>query len=298
MDQSLLYFFNHTLATPALDVIMFVITLIAPFVYPAVGFALLVSPKARRTGWAILFTTALCLGITLAFQFLVLRPRPIETIADLRIILAPPNFPSYPSGHASCAFAFAVLVGLRRRKAWYWGLGLLAASIIALSRIYLGMHYPSDIVAGAILGIGTGAVGYGLILAPRISPRQTLQWLFFLQLAIILLGTHMAYLDILPWRYMRWPMADKVLHMLVLGGISFWLNLWLNGRAVRVWKWHLPVAVILPFGLALIEECLQSLSPVRTFDLLDLTADLLGMTLMYVFSNLVLVRMNLLKPAN
>ena len=304
MDQSLLYFFNHTLANPVLDVIMLAITLVAPFIYPVIGIAMLLSPRTRRMGWAVLLTTAFCLGLTLIFQFGVLRPRPAEAVAGLRLIWPPPNFPSYPSGHASCAFAIAVLFGLRWRKAWVWAIGLVLASVIAISRVYLGMHYPTDIVAGMILGIGVGATGYGVLAAPRASahaqssPRETLKWLFFTQLAIILVGTHLAYLNLVPWRFLSWPMADKVMHALLMGGISFWLNLWLNGRTTHVGRWNIPLAVLLPFSLALVEECLQSLSPVRTFDLLDLTADLLGMSLMFLLSSTLLSRMRRLTPAS
>ena len=297
MDPSLLYFFNHTLANPALDAVLLVITLIAPFIYPIIGIAMLLSARTRRMGWAVLFTTALCLGLTLIFQFAVLRPRPAEVIPNLRLIWPPPDFPSYPSGHASCAFAIAVLFGLRWRKVWVWAIGLALASIIAISRVVLGMHYPTDIVAGAILGIGVGATGYGLLAEPRSSPRETLRWLFFTQLAIILVGTHLAYLDLVPWRFLSWPMADKVMHALLMGGAAFWLNLWLNGRTARVWRWLIPLAVLLPFSVAFIEEVLQSFSPVRTFDLLDLAADLLGMSLMFGLSNILLSRFNRLRPS-
>ena len=298
MDQSLLYFFNHMLANSIFDAVLLVITLIAPFIYPVLGIAMLFSPRARRMGWAVLFTTALCLGLTLVFQFAVLRPRPAEVVADLRLIWPPPNFPSYPSGHASCAFAIAVLFGLRWRKAWVWAIGLVLASIIAISRVYLGMHYPTDIVAGAILGIGVGATGYGLLAAPRTSPRETLRWLFFTQLAIILVGTHLAYMNLVPWRFLSWPMADKVMHALLMGGAAFWLNLWMNGRTARVWRWLIPLAVLLPFSVAFADEILQSFSPVRTFDLLDLAADLLGMSLMFILSRRVLSRFKRLDPTS
>ena len=100
----------------------------------------------------------------------------------------------------------------------------------------------------------------------------------------------MAYLNLVPWQYLRWPFADKFFHALLFGAISFWLNLWLRGRALHVSRWELPVSIVIPFSVALIEECLQSLSPYRTFDLFDLACDLLGMSLACWLSNKVLQR--------
>lgn len=63
---------------------------------------------------------------------------------------------SFPSSHASVSFAFAVATALAARH-WYWALpALTIAALISWSRIYLGLHFPSDIVAGALVGAASG----------------------------------------------------------------------------------------------------------------------------------------------
>jgi undecaprenyl-diphosphatase len=79
------------------------------------------------------------------------RPRPYETHpASDHLLSAPSPDPSFPSDHAAAAFAiaFAVLAFSRRGGLVF----LAAATLIGLSRIALGMHYPSDVVSGALVG--------------------------------------------------------------------------------------------------------------------------------------------------
>ena len=65
---------------------------------------------------------------------------------------------SFPSSHASVSFAFAVATALAARH-WYWVLPALAvAALISWSRIYLGLHFPSDILAGALVGAASGGL--------------------------------------------------------------------------------------------------------------------------------------------
>ena len=143
--------------------------------------------------------------------------------------------------------------------------------MIAASRVYLGHHFPSDVLAGALLGSCCGATCYGLHTTRRVG------WLVWLQGAIAILATHMAYLGILPWRYLSWPYADKVMHALLLGSIGLWLNLLLKGRTVRIAAWRVPLAIAAPFAAACVEECLQASSPLRAFDMLDLACDMAGL---------------------
>jgi undecaprenyl-diphosphatase len=279
MDLTVLTFFNQTLANPWLDGVVLGITTIGFLSLPLLGFLLLARQQERPVGVAILVGVVVGIGLALIFQYLSMRPRPDFA----RHILPPPNFPAYPSGHATAAFSTALIIGLAYRRRLWWVVGLTGASLIALSRVYLGYHYPSDIISGIILGMAVGAGSYGLIV-----PRQTLlercQWLLWLQVAIALLVTQMAYLNILPLYLLDWPMADKVLHLLLIGSIAFWLNLWLKGRTVAIGRWAIPLAVLIPFTIALAEEIAQAFSPLRTASLWDLSSDAIGLLLFWWLS--------------
>ena len=272
MDTSLLILLNQTLAHPLLDSLMIVITRGGLLLLPLIGLILLMLPQHRRVGLAILVSLLAGLSLTLVFQYTALRPRPV----DVRLIIEQSNYPAYPSGHATAAFCVAgVLLLAYRRHLWQIGF-LVGASLIALSRVYLGQHYPSDVIGGAILGTAVGAASYGLIV-PQQPWRLRLSWLLWLQVAIALTVTQMAYLGILPSHLLRGPFTDKVLHFLLIGSIAFWLNLWLNGRGVYVGTWLIPLALLVPFSLAMLEEGIQIFSPLRTADLVDLSSDLIGL---------------------
>lgn len=90
-----------------------------------------------------------------ATKELIGRARPCHVLSwASAVYVAPPENPSFPSGHSAGSFAFAAFVFMLHRR---WGLlaGVVAA-LIGLSRIALGVHYPSDVVAGAILGTTIG----------------------------------------------------------------------------------------------------------------------------------------------
>jgi hypothetical protein len=169
------------------------------------------------------------------------------------------------------AAAMAVLVWLAFGRRWgSAALGLAAA--VAVSRVYQGHHYPSDVLGGALLGAGLGAAAYGLFIGQRPVGR----WLLWPQLALIALASELAYLGYIP-AWVQQIGADKLLHFGMFGLVAFWLHQWLAARAPGAgWRWA-ALAVAVPFSAALAEELAQTLSPYRTFDLLDLASDLGGM---------------------
>lgn len=284
MDLWLLEWSNQHLTAPWLDFLMVGLTRIGLWALPLAGLALWASGR-RRIGLALLLALGCSLTFTFVFYYLALRPRPV----DVRLILPAPRFPSYLSGHAAGAFAVAVVLALHYR---HWAVRtalFVLATAIASSRVYLGHHFPSDVLAGVVLGAALGAVCYGLAFDNSESGSRW-RWLLWPQVALIVLATQMAYLDLLPGHLLRWPFADKVLHFLLFGLVAFWLNLWLNGRTWRVAGWKVPVAVVLPLVVALVEEGLQLLSPLRSASLSDLACDLLGVLCFWWLSQWILIR--------
>lgn len=113
---------------------------------------LLDEPRRGRWGRAL---SAVCLTYLLntAVKGLFQRKRPV--LDDLPALIATPTKLSFPSAHASSSFAAArAYAPLLPAKPLY-----VAAAAMALSRVYLGVHYPSDIAAGAVLGTVCGSAG-------------------------------------------------------------------------------------------------------------------------------------------
>lgn len=78
-------------------------------------------------------------------------PRPYEVDARIRAPV-PETTPSFPSGHAQAAFAFWYYLSSRVRRRWMWLLSTALILLISFSRIYLGVHFPQDIIGGWIIG--------------------------------------------------------------------------------------------------------------------------------------------------
>jgi len=90
-------------------------------------------------------------------RFLYNRPRPFDTL-NFVPLLEHSSGHSFPSGHAAFFFALAVSVYVYNKKAGVWFLA--AAGLIAFSRVYVGIHFPLDVIVGAGIGISTAAAVY------------------------------------------------------------------------------------------------------------------------------------------
>src|SRR4051794_24381287 len=110
---------------------------------------------------AVLVTIAVSSRSATLLKSVIGRDRPFAGDPRVHPSIALPHDPSMPSGHAMNAFAGAVLLGAVVPAARWPLLGL--AALIALSRVYLGVHFPSDVIAGAILGTAIGAAAAWLL---------------------------------------------------------------------------------------------------------------------------------------
>lgn len=103
-----------------------------------------------------LLTSGIIIGVTKA---LTQRPRPFTQLRGVRVIGLRPADLSYPSGHTTMAFNLATLLALGLSLAWPARAGLyVLAGLVGYSRLYLGVHYPLDVLSGAFMGTGWGMV--------------------------------------------------------------------------------------------------------------------------------------------
>lgn len=125
--------------------------------------------KRRREAVDLVVLLAFAEVLVFVLKVLVASPRPfLDPAVHARVLPVPFDSTgdwSFPSGHATRAFAVAALLTLRT-KDWRWGVPLFAyAVVMALSRVYVGVHWPSDVLAGALIGL---ALAYGFHEAARI----------------------------------------------------------------------------------------------------------------------------------
>lgn len=117
---------------------------------------LILIPKTRKYGALALTSLLFCFLINnVLLKNLVARPRPYTRLPDLIMLMECPSDYSFPSGH-SCA-SFAVASSLMWTMDRHWNKlripAIVLAALIALSRIYVGVHYPTDVLGGTLIGI-------------------------------------------------------------------------------------------------------------------------------------------------
>jgi len=181
LDVSLFRAINKGLSNGFFDWLMPIFAWNAFFVPCALilGIALLWKGGTRGRIFVLLMALILALGDTFVINTLkhaLARPRPFQEIADARLLVGYGKSASMPSSHTATWFAAMLIAFVFYRRSIYVMLPL--ALTMAFSRVYVGAHYPSDVAAGAILGMGYAAAG--LVLAQtlwrRFGPMLAPEW--------------------------------------------------------------------------------------------------------------------------
>lgn len=158
-DSGLVLWLNGQQGSPWLDTMMLVATLLgtAYLAVPLACFALF-SVRAKAHIWrAAALMTVVVVVLDVGLKWLVDRKRPPVSVPGVNVLGPMLTSLSFPSGHTVTAFTIVgLLFFVDKTLAW---VALPIATLVGVSRVYLGVHFPSDVLAGALLG---GVVGFSL----------------------------------------------------------------------------------------------------------------------------------------
>lgn len=156
------YFINHGLDNRLFDIVMPFITdfgsVLAWFLILGLMF-IFGGQKTRKIAFIGVMALLIANVVVYSLKFFVAEPRPFLTLANVDLLVRAEETYSFPSGHAASSFAAAFVIGCKYKlnlkgKSYriFYPLMIFAA-VVGFSRIYIGVHYPYDVVVGAIIGI-------------------------------------------------------------------------------------------------------------------------------------------------
>jgi undecaprenyl-diphosphatase len=175
IDLALLKFFNNTIAMPALDHFFTYICNFDIWRWPVVLVAIAVLWKGGPKGrWMVALSVLAILIIDPTIYRIIkplvgrIRPCHEPLLVWVRAADGCGGVFSFPSSHAANMFGLAVVIGAFYKSTRYYIYPL--AALVAIGRVYLGVHYPSDVIAGAIYG---AAVGLAVMaMAKKLAPEK------------------------------------------------------------------------------------------------------------------------------
>ncbi len=167
IDLAIFYFFNHTISFPILDKFFSIITSVNNWLITYVILLGLSWKYGDKRGKIAVVITLIMVAVTDQTGYRLLkeffaRPRPCDVLTDVITPLGCTGTYSFPSNHALNNFAAASFFSFLFPQ--FRTVLFITAGLIAISRVYLGLHYPSDIIGGAVIGIIFGYIFSELVL--------------------------------------------------------------------------------------------------------------------------------------
>ena len=167
LDTALFLFLNHAISNPAFDHIFPLITNGAFWIIPGIVAAVIFIAFEKKKALVVIGLALITVSVSDPVCNRIIKPavhrlRPCDPsvhIENGRFLLGRKTSLSFPSSHAMNMFAQAMLFSLfyRRKALWFFSF----AAVIGFSRIYTGVHYPFDVLGGAVFGTILGAAAYG-----------------------------------------------------------------------------------------------------------------------------------------
>ncbi len=157
MDWFILDWIHHTLSSGAMDFFMTRITLLgdAGAIWILAAVVLICTKKYRKQG--IILFAGLAVGVlvgSVILKPLIARPRPCWLDSSIKLLIPTPSDYSFPSGHTLISVIAAVILTTTNPKFGWFAIPL--AALISFSRLYLYVHFPSDILGGLVIGVLIG----------------------------------------------------------------------------------------------------------------------------------------------
>ncbi len=239
MEQTILQFFEE-IRTPALTWLFGIFSFLGEGLTVGAVILLLYWLLGGKTGEQLLFTAVSSAALNSMMKEAVRRPRPYAAGVVERLDVDTPLFStrglgddlSFPSGHAQATSSGIFAGALRGKKIWGWLIAVLYLLLVCASRLYFGVHYPTDVLAGALYGLVI-AVFWHLIFSEAYDFR------YYILMALALVS-----LLALPLS----PSSDFVHMTALISGAAFFLPLTsylhipMSEGKRRIWR--------IPVGLA------------------------------------------------
>jgi undecaprenyl-diphosphatase len=160
-DERLFRQLNGYWLHPVLDRLLPFVTEAGNFVLPFVIGAIIILLAGRVRGLRFLILAVVSVVVadamgTYLFKYSFSRARPCMALADVRLLVGCTSLPGFPSNHAVNASVLATLTILHLPRLWLPAAAV--ALLVGYSRVYVGVHYPLDVLAGSLLGIAVAMV--------------------------------------------------------------------------------------------------------------------------------------------